>query len=190
VIEKEYGSKLSALAKRFFEKKAKKSSSLSVGDTPLMTPGSLESSTLKTWTAQLNTVEARGAQHERFSGELLSHLAEPLKQASTKFEEIRKKYGDYAAKLEKERDASYAELKKVKSSYDSVCQGVEDRRKKAEGTADLAKQKSTAAYGEKVADMNNVKVGYNELVRVLVLILAEHLSHCYQRLQQAEGKIL
>ncbi len=42
VIEKEYSAKLSALAKKYFEKKAKKSASLSVGDTPTMTPGSLE----------------------------------------------------------------------------------------------------------------------------------------------------
>ena len=42
VIEKEYSAKLNALAKRYFEKKAKRASSLSVGDTPSMTPGSLE----------------------------------------------------------------------------------------------------------------------------------------------------
>jgi hypothetical protein len=41
-IEKEYSAKLNALAKKYYEKKAKKSSSLSVGDTPAMTPGSLE----------------------------------------------------------------------------------------------------------------------------------------------------
>jgi hypothetical protein len=41
-IEKEYASKLSALAKRYFEKKAKKASILSVGETPAITPGSLE----------------------------------------------------------------------------------------------------------------------------------------------------
>lgn len=42
VIEKEYSQKLYGLAKKHFEKKAKKSSSLSVGDTPTLTPGSLE----------------------------------------------------------------------------------------------------------------------------------------------------
>jgi hypothetical protein len=41
-IEKDYGSKLTALAKKYHEKKAKKSGSLSVGDTPTLTPGSLE----------------------------------------------------------------------------------------------------------------------------------------------------
>ena len=42
VIEREYSAKLSALAKKYYEKKAKKSGTLSVGDTPAMTPGSLE----------------------------------------------------------------------------------------------------------------------------------------------------
>ena len=42
MIEKEYSAKLSALAKKYYEKKAKKSGTISVGDTPAMTPGSLE----------------------------------------------------------------------------------------------------------------------------------------------------
>ena len=41
-IEKEYSAKLSALAKRYHDKKAKKTGTLSVGDTPTLTPGSLE----------------------------------------------------------------------------------------------------------------------------------------------------
>ena len=41
-IEKEYSARLKQLAKKYFEKKTKKSASLSVGDTPAMTPGSLE----------------------------------------------------------------------------------------------------------------------------------------------------
>jgi len=42
VIEKEYAAKISALSKRFYDKKSKKSASLTVGDTPSLTPGSLE----------------------------------------------------------------------------------------------------------------------------------------------------
>jgi hypothetical protein len=41
-IEKEYALRLSTLAKRFHEKKSKKASLLSVGETPAITPGSLE----------------------------------------------------------------------------------------------------------------------------------------------------
>lgn len=42
IIEKDYSARLSALAKKYFEKKNKKIAQLSVGDTPTMTPGSLE----------------------------------------------------------------------------------------------------------------------------------------------------
>lgn len=42
IIEREYAGKLNTLAKKYFEKKAKKAASLSVGDTPTLTPGSLE----------------------------------------------------------------------------------------------------------------------------------------------------
>jgi len=42
VIEKEYATRLSALARKYFEKKAKKASALSVGENPVVTPGSLE----------------------------------------------------------------------------------------------------------------------------------------------------
>ena len=41
-IEREYSAKLAALAKKCFEKKSRKTSILSVGDTPTLTPGSLE----------------------------------------------------------------------------------------------------------------------------------------------------
>ena len=41
-IEKEYGGKLNALARKYHEKKAKRTGSLSVGETPTLTPGSLE----------------------------------------------------------------------------------------------------------------------------------------------------
>lgn len=42
MIEKEYSAKLYALAKKYFDKKAKRSANLSVGDSPSLTPGSLE----------------------------------------------------------------------------------------------------------------------------------------------------
>jgi hypothetical protein len=41
-IEKEYAGKLTLLARKYFEKKAKKATALSVGENPVVTPGSLE----------------------------------------------------------------------------------------------------------------------------------------------------
>lgn len=113
---------------------------------------------MTTWTTQLSTLESRAAEHDRFSTEIISHVAEPLKNIAAKYEEIRKSHADFAVKLEKERDSSYNELKKIKGRYDGSCQEVENRRKKIESSFDYGKQKAQTAYQQQLADMRNVKV--------------------------------
>ncbi|KAK4888766.1 Protein BZZ1 [Elasticomyces elasticus] len=160
VIEKEYSQKLSALAKKYFEKKAKKSSTLSVGDTPTVTPGSLESASMTTWTVQLTTLEQRAAEHERFSVQLVNSLAQPLQNLAERYEQLRKQHAEYAAKLEKERDSAYGDLRKTKGKYDSVCQEVESRRKKIESSFDHGKTKAQNQYQQQQSDMRNMKSTY------------------------------
>ncbi|KAL9122632.1 MAG: hypothetical protein Q9187_000823 [Circinaria calcarea] len=173
-IEKDYAAKLSALAKKYHEKKAKRTGSLSVGDTPTLTPGSLESASLTTWTTQLSTLEKRAAEHDRYAAELLGQISEPLKNIALRYEDLRKSHADFATKLESERDASYGELislihitqlltvevalKRTKGKYDGVCQEVESRRKKIESSFDSSKQKAQNAYQQQIMDMHNVKV--------------------------------
>ncbi|KAM7191460.1 hypothetical protein V8F20_009283 [Naviculisporaceae sp. PSN 640] len=157
-IEKEYSAKLTALAKKYFEKKAKKSASLSVGDSPTMTPGSLESASLTTWTTHLTTLEARADEHDRYGNELVTKVADPLRYISTKFEELRKRHVEYAEKLEKEREGSYADLRKIKTKYDAACQEVESKRKKSESAFDKAKAQS--AFQQQIMEMNNIKNSY------------------------------
>ncbi|KAF4626628.1 hypothetical protein G7Y89_g11529 [Cudoniella acicularis] len=159
-IEKEYSAKLNALAKKYYEKKAKKSSSLSVGDTPAMTPGSLESASLTTWTTQLTTLESRAAEHDKYGGELILQLADPLKVIATRYEELRKRHVEFADKLEKERDSTYGELRKMKGKYDTTCQEVENKRKKSESAFDYSKTKAANAYQQQILEMNNVKNSY------------------------------
>ncbi|KAH9826035.1 protein BZZ1-like [Teratosphaeria destructans] len=159
-IEKEYSQKLGALAKKYFEKKAKKQSQLSVGDTPTVTPGSLESASMTTWTVQLTTLESRAAEHDRFAGQLITNLAQPLQNLQNKYEDLRKSHAEYAAKLEKERDGTYADLKKTKGKYDSVCQEVENRRKKVEGSFEHGKSKAQGQYQQQLSDMRNAKNTY------------------------------
>ncbi|RSL41901.1 hypothetical protein CEP54_015678 [Fusarium duplospermum] len=158
VIEKEYSAKLSALAKKYFEKKNKKTAQLSVGDSPAMTPGSLESASLTTWTTQLTTLESRAGEHDKYANSLVSQVAEPLKFFGNRFEELRKRHAEYAAKLEGEREASYAALAKTKAKYDAVCQEVEAKRKKTESHYDKAKAQS--AYQQQLFEMNNAKNTY------------------------------
>ncbi|KAK2596700.1 Protein BZZ1 [Conoideocrella luteorostrata] len=157
-IEKEYSAKLSALAKKYFEKKNRKTSQLSVGDTPSMTPGSLESASLTTWSTQLNTLESRAAEHDKYGNLLISQVAEPLKYYGARFEDLRKRHIDYADKLAAERDSSYGDLRKVKGKYDTVCQEVEAKRKKSESHYDKAKARS--AYQQQLYEMNNAKNSY------------------------------
>lgn len=159
-IEKEYAQKLSALAKKYYEKKAKRSASLSVGDTPSVTPGSLESASMTTWGVQLATLEGRAAEHERLGNQMISLLAEPLRTLGQRYEELRKQHADYAAKLEKERDGSYGDLRKMKGKYDSSCQEVENRRKKTESSFDYGKTKAQHAYQGQMVEMRNVKNSY------------------------------
>jgi formin-binding protein 1 len=146
------------LAKRYFEKKNKKGSVLSVGETPSMTPGSLESASLTTWTTQLTTLESRADEHERYGNDLITKVADPLKYVGTRFEELRKRHAEYAAKLEQERDTSYADLRKQKAKYDAACQEVESKRKKSESAFDKAKAQSS--YQQQILEMNNVKNTY------------------------------
>lgn len=157
-IEREYSQKLATLAKKYFEKKARKSSSLSVGENPTVTPGSLESASMTTWTVQLTTLESRAAEHEQFSNQIITSVAEPLKNLTTRYEDLRKQHAEYAAKLEKERDGTYADLRKTKAKYDGVCQEVEHKRKKIESSFDHGKTKAHSAYQQQLSDMRNTKV--------------------------------
>ena len=113
---------------------------------------------MTTWTTQLTTLEARADEHDRLGTELISRVAQPLQVLQTRFEELRKRHVEYAEKLEKERDSSYSELRKVKAKYDGACQEVESKRKKTESSFGQAKAQS--AYQQQTIEMNNVKNTY------------------------------
>ena len=174
VIEKEYAAKLTALAKKYYDKKAKKSSSLSVGDNPALTPGSLESASLTTWTTQLTTLEARANEHLKFGQDLVSQVASPLEYTRKRLEELHVSHTEYQTKLLKERDSTYGDLKKLKTKYDSACQDVESRRKKTESSFDSSKSKAQSAYNQQLMEMTNVKNTY-----LIGINVTNKLKECY-----------
>ena len=141
------------------------------------------SASLTTWTTQLSTVEARAAEHDRYASELLIQVAEPLKNLAARYEELRKSHAEYAGKLERERDASYGDLKKQKGRYDGACQEVENRRKKTESSFDHGKTKAQNAYQQQLTEMHNVKVGLDQTSRWSLADWKEHLHYqhkCHQ----------
>ena len=105
-------------------------------------------------------MESRAAEHDRFGGELLSHVADPLKVIGARYEELRKRHADFAEKLEKERDSTYGDLRKMKGKYDAACQEVENKRKKTESSFDYSKSKAQNAYQQQILEMHNVKNSY------------------------------
>lgn len=113
---------------------------------------------MTTWGVQLTTLEQRAAEHDKFSRDLTTQLAEPIARLQQRCEELRKQHSDYAAKLEKERDAQYTDLKKDKTRYDSVCEDVEKRRKKIDSSFDMSKSKAQNAFTQSQQDMYNAKV--------------------------------
>ena len=81
----------SVLSKRYLEKKAKKSASLSVGDTPVITPGSLESASLTTWTTILDDTENLAKERAMLADSFNAQIADPLRNLAAKYDELRKK---------------------------------------------------------------------------------------------------
>ena len=81
----------SALSKKYLEKKAKKSASLSVGDTPQITPGSLESASLTTWTTILDDTENLGKERGMLADSFNAQIADPLKNLGIRCDDLRKK---------------------------------------------------------------------------------------------------
>ncbi|KAF3933117.1 hypothetical protein ABW19_dt0201070 [Dactylella cylindrospora] len=160
IIEKEYAAKLSLMAKRFFEKKAKKTASLSVGDTPLMTPGSLESASMTTWNSLLTTTELISQEHEKLGNDMVSKCAETLRVLNSRYETFRIQHEKFEKRLVTDRDAQYAELRKTKAAYDATCKELEGKRVKVEKAFDHGRPKAQKGYDAQMAEMHNVKNTY------------------------------
>lgn len=120
----------------------------------------VSSASLTTWTTQLTTLESRAAEHDRYGNECITQLADPLKTLAGRYEELRKRHAEYADKLEKEREGSYGDLRKMKAKYDASCQEVENKRKKSESAFDYSKTKAQNAYQSQMLEMHNVKNSY------------------------------
>lgn len=158
LIEKEYGTKLQQLCSESFKKKAKISASVSVGDEPSVTPGSLENSSLVVWNEILNQTENIAKDRLKLSGDFNSQMADKVGLFQRISESLQKKYQDLHNVVTKERDTAFNDLKKAKLTYDSSCQDMEHIRVKAEkASSSSSKQKKLT---EKETKMNVVKNSY------------------------------
>lgn len=157
-IEKEYGTKLQALAKKFQEKRTKKSPALSVGENPTMTPGSLENASCTTWAKILDNTKLMGDERAAHSEELKMQIAEHIKALGFRCEDYRKRCEIYNTKLLEDRDKTYSDLRHVQKKYFDQCSVVEKERLKS--SQHDGKGKHNKLLQASMSDMNNNKNSY------------------------------
>ncbi|EGW31284.1 uncharacterized protein SPAPADRAFT_72123 [Spathaspora passalidarum NRRL Y-27907] len=157
-IEKEYSNKLKELCKRHFDKKSKLSASLSVGDEPAVTPGSLESASLVLWTELLSQTEAIASERSKLGTEFSTMIGSNLMSLKGKCERIVRSTDSINEFLTKEKKGVEDEVTKAKKAYDLLCQATESAREKQERNS--GSDKYAKRLEEKEVEMNNGKNEY------------------------------
>lgn len=156
-IEREYSGKLLELCKRHFDKKAKNSSHLSVGDEPKITPGSLECASVVLWKEVLTQTEALAKEKESLAGDFLVKLCSNLEKLLVKLNKVLRHISSINDYLQAEKKNTEDEVNKAKKSYDHLCQCTENARQKTEKSLS---DKYALKLEEKKVDMNIGKNSY------------------------------
>ncbi|CEL51769.1 Protein BZZ1 OS=Schizosaccharomyces pombe (strain 972 / ATCC 24843) GN=bzz1 PE=3 SV=1 [Rhizoctonia solani AG-1 IB] len=138
-LEKEYAIRLSAIAKKAEEKRARHMTHAVLGEecSKAWTDTDVRSSTLdKAFTTLINSYENTASDHDSFASALSADVGDALKLLERSKDESRKKQMAFFAKLVAERDRIYGERLKAKQKYDEECDGVEAVRQKQDRAAD------------------------------------------------------
>lgn len=156
-IEQEYAAKLKDLSKRHFAKKAKHSSSLSVGDEPQITPGSLESASVVLWNEVLTQTENIANTRDKLADEFTLNIASNIVQLQSKCLNISKHIEIIHDFLQTEKTKVEDDVSKSKKHYDSLCQHTESARVKTEKSSS---EKYQERLKEREVEMNIGKNAY------------------------------
>lgn len=162
-IEREYSARLRELCQKHFDKKAKNSLHLSVGDEPQITPGSLEAASVVLWNDVLTQTEAISKERDNFASQLQSKVGLNLNTLQAKLDKIARHIAGINEFLISEKKASEEDVNKAKKAYDGLCQKTEAARQKTEKSAS---EKYQQKLREKEVDMNIGKNHY--LMRISV----------------------
>ncbi|RCK54934.1 Protein BZZ1 [Candida viswanathii] len=162
-LEKEYLTKLRDLSKKYFDKKARVSASLSVGDDPAITPGSLENASLVLWTDLLTQTEAIAEEKSGLSREFQTKIADNLTSLKAKCERVARQVDAINDYLSLEKQKVEDDVNKAKKHYDGLCQTTEAARDRNEKSPS---DKHQRRLDEKQVAMNNGKNDY--LIRISV----------------------
>ncbi|KAG8707190.1 hypothetical protein FRC08_000657 [Ceratobasidium sp. 394] len=169
-LEREYAAKLSAIAKKAEEKRARHMTPAVLGEecSKAWTDADVRGSTLdKAFTALITSYENTASDHDSLASALSADVGDQLKLLERSKDESRKKQMTFFAKLVGERDRIYGERLKAKQKYDEECLEVETFRQKQDKAADdKHADRAAKQYDQQKVEMQNRKNAY--LVQIAV----------------------
>lgn len=166
-LEREYGEKLSGLTKEFMNRKSKSSVPLSVGDTPTITPGSLEAAHMVAWNEILSQTEMICNDHNQLANDFERQIAEQLAGLYAKLDMTLSKIGGFNEEVTSKRDNINQNLEKAKKNYDESCATMEmARNKHTKSPNDRNKRKLEEKETEMHIAKNNYLVKINQANRI------------------------
>ncbi|KAG8702398.1 hypothetical protein FRC09_004760 [Ceratobasidium sp. 395] len=169
-LEREYAAKLSAIAKKAEEKRARHMTPAVLGEecSKAWSDADVRGSTLdKAFTALITSYENTASDHDSLASALSADVGDQLKVLERSKDDSRKKQMAFFAKLVGERDRIYGERLKAKQKYDEECLEVETFRQKQDKAADdKHADRAAKQYDQQKVEMQNRKNAY--LVQVAV----------------------
>ncbi|KAI0338929.1 hypothetical protein BDW22DRAFT_1409320 [Trametopsis cervina] len=167
-LEREYATKLQALARKAADKKSKKIATLIVGPDPAkpVDESVIKQSTLdKSYTQLIASFIDTASDHNTFADDLHTRISEALKATERRHEDAKKGQLQHYQRLLSERDKIYHEQQKVYHKYyiqyDAECSETMTYRQKQERSTDDRHAERAAKQAEQQrVDMHNSKNMY------------------------------
>ncbi|KEP47268.1 putative Bzz1-Myo3/5p-Bee1p-Vrp1p actin assembly complex component-like protein [Rhizoctonia solani 123E] len=165
-LEREYAAKLSVIAKKAEEKRARHMTHAVLGEecSKAWTDADVRSSTLdKAFTALINSYENTASDHDSFASALSADVADALKLLERSKDESRKKQMAFFAKLVAERDRIYGERLKAKQKASTLVLAADDRhadraaKQLEQQKVEMQNRKKNSAYLIQIAVANGAK---------------------------------
>ncbi|KAF6011404.1 hypothetical protein HII13_002498 [Brettanomyces bruxellensis] len=170
-IEKEYAEKMKQLTSAAFKKKAEETATLSVGEKPLVTPGSLESASIVAWNEVLTQTENMAKKRAQLGRDLETRVASEVRSVQERYERLRQRWKQANESLVKAKEKERADLMSKKKAYDEKCQSMENQRAKSEKNSS---SKNAEKYKKKEKEMYISKNEY-----IMGLSVANRLKDKY-----------
>ena len=160
-IELEYSEKLKNLAADFSQRTSKSKVALSVGETPTITPGSVEGAVVVTWNQILQQADSVAKDHEVLAKQYQKKIGGQLNDVYARLDFTLTQISGFNTEMDEKKKLAFTELDKAKKRYDDACASMEQTRRK---TTKSDSERNRKKMAQKQLAMNISKNDY--LIRI------------------------